>query len=60
MCGSRGKTDQEFDLNVETQAKLFYYEYGVDLMNAAIEGRMRFEKYTMYDLIMNYKKRFTI
>ena len=60
MCGSKGKTDQEFDLNIETQAKLFYYEYGIDLMNAAIEDRMKFEKYTMYDLIMNYKKRFTI
>ena len=60
ICGSRGKTEQTYDLNIETQAKLFYYDYVIDLVNAAIEGRMKFEKYTMYDLIMNYKKRFIV
>ena len=35
-----------------------YYEQCIDLLNASIEGRMYFDTYSMYDLIVNYKKRF--
>ena len=60
MTGSASKCDKVYNLNTETGAKCFYYDYVIDLLNAAIEDRMYFEKYGMYDLIMNYKKRFII
>ena len=50
----------DFDLNRENEQKRFWMEYGVDLRFSCIEERMKFEKYTMYDLIMNYKKFFNV
>lgn len=49
-----------YNLNTETGQKAFYYDHVIDLQNATIEGNVWFEKYTYYDLIMNYKKRFII
>ena len=60
MTASAAKCEKTYNLNTETGAKCFYYDYVIDLLNAAIEDRMYFEKYGMYDLIMNYKKRFII
>lgn len=60
MTNSRANVDKSYNLNTETGAKCFYYDYVIDLLNAAIEDKMYFEKYGMYDLVMNYKKRFTI
>ena len=60
MCSSRAKTDKVYNLNTETGARLFYYDFVIDFLEATIEERMTYEKYGMYDLIMNYKKRFTI
>lgn len=60
MCTARAKCPEEYDLNKEMEQKSFWYNWGIDLMSASIDGRMKFEKYTMYDLIVNYKKRFVI
>ena len=60
MTTARGKCPEEFDLNKEMEQKSFWYAWGIDLLSASIDGRMKFEKYTMYDLIVNYKKRFVI
>lgn len=50
----------EYDLNRENEQKRFWIEHGVDLRFSCIEEKMKFEKYTMYDLIMNYKKFFNV
>ena len=50
----------DFDLNRENEQKLFWMEYGVDLRYSCIEEKMKFEKYSMYDLIVNYKKFFNV
>lgn len=60
LCGSRHNGTEFYNLNEETEQKRFYYDHVLDLANASIEGRMTFEKYGMYDLIMNYKKRFVL
>lgn len=60
MCRSKHQKPDLYNLNEETEQKRFYYDHVLDLMNAAIENRMRFETYGMYDLIMNYKKRFVL
>ena len=60
ITGSRGKCQSCYDLDTETGSKAFYIDYGIMLINAAINGRCYFEKYSFYDLIMNYKKRFKV
>lgn len=60
MCSVKGKCPVKYDLDKEMGRRAFYYDYAIDLLNSCIEGRMQFEKYTMYDMIVNYKKRFNI
>lgn len=60
MTYSRSKCAVTYDLDKEMGQKAFYYDYVIDLINASIDGRMTFEKYSMYDMIINYKKRFKV
>ena len=48
-----------YDLNKENDQKYFYGAELFDLQEACIEDRMKFEKYSMYELVINYKKYFT-
>lgn len=45
----------DYDLNLENDQKRFYFEEVIDLQQACIEDRFKFQTYEMYDLIMNYK-----
>lgn len=49
-----------FDLSRENEQKRFWFEHVYELRNECIDGKMIFESYSMYDLIMNYKKIFNI
>ena len=49
-----------FNLARENEQKRFFNEYIWDLREACIEDKMQFTHYTMYDLIINYKKIFKI
>lgn len=49
-----------YDLNKENDQKLFFFEHGIDLKRECIEGNMKFQKYSMYDLLINYKKIFEV
>lgn len=60
MTDSPVKAPYDYNLDRETEAKRFYLEYGIDLYSACIDGRMLFKKYSMYDLIMNFKKLLTL
>lgn len=60
MTSTAAKTQFSYDLNRENEQKKFYYDYLLDLREACIEERFKFEKYSMYDLIINYKKYFDI
>ena len=60
MTFSKVKTDLFYDLNKENDQKAFWGDECQSLRCDCIEGRMKFEKYSMYDLIMNYKKYFKI
>ena len=60
MTYSRGPFKYEWDLNKENHQKLFWIEHGQELRVDCIEDKMKFEKYSMYDLIMNYKKFFNV
>ena len=54
------KCELKYNLNRENEQKAFYIEQQIDLRQACIEERVKFQSYTMYDLIMNYTKIFNI
>lgn len=60
MTYAKGPFMFDWDLNKENHQKLFWVEYGQELRVNCIEDNFKFEKYTMYDLIMNYKKFFSV
>lgn len=60
MCRSRAKCQLMYDIDKEMGQRLFYYDWVISLVSECMEGRMMFEAYSMYDLIVNYKKRFKI
>lgn len=60
MTYTRGAYQFEWDLNKENHQKLFWIEYAQELRVDCIEDHFKFEKYSMYDLIMNYKKFFSV
>lgn len=49
-----------FDLSRETEAERFYYDVLLLIRQESIEQRVLFESYTLYDIIMNYKKFYSI
>lgn len=59
MCESKTHCELNFNLNRENEQKAFY-EYQIDLRDSCIEERLKFQKYSMYDLIINYTKIFNI
>ncbi|MBR5004524.1 MAG: hypothetical protein IKY14_03575, partial [Erysipelotrichaceae bacterium] len=60
MCRSRTKCLFDYDLNRENEQKLFYINHQIDLRDECINEKMKFQKYSMYDLIINYTKIFNI
>lgn len=48
------------NLNIENDQKKFFLDYVSALRMATIEGKMKFQDFTMYDIIMNYKKYFEL
>lgn len=60
MTNTRHNSNNIYNLNREVEQKQFFNDYIFDLRNACIEGKFLFETFTMYDLILNYKKYFVI
>lgn len=60
MCYSPNKAIFDYDLEKENDQKLFYVTHYLQLDEALINGRMSFQKYSMYDIIKNYSKFFKI
>lgn len=58
MTTAKNKCPFEYNLDKEMDQRKFYVEHGIDLLSESIDGRMAFDTYSMYDLIINYKKRF--
>lgn len=56
MTSRPGQYMQSYDLDRENQQKKFYFDHVLQLREACINDRMLFEKYSMYDLIINYSK----
>ena len=50
----------DYNLDHENDQKRFYQEFGIDIRCACIENRVTFQKYSYYDLFINYKKFFDL
>lgn len=61
MCSTcSGKFRKHYDLDTDNGFRTFYRDYILDLQERTINGIMSYERYTMYDLIMNYKRYFRL
>ena len=61
MCESQTHHfDYDYDLSLENDQKRFYEEVYFTLRDACINDRFKFKAYSMYDLIINYKKYFNV
>lgn len=60
FSGSRHQAILEYNLDRENDQKRFYQEYGIDIRLACIENRVTFDKYSYYDMFINYKKYFSL
>lgn len=49
-----------YDLNRDADARKFFMEYVIDLREDYTDGRVLFQTYTMFDVIINFKKFFRI
>jgi hypothetical protein len=60
MSSHPGSYIQSYDLDRENQQKKFYFDHVLQLREACIEDRFLFERYSYYDLIINYTKFYDI
>lgn len=60
FCERKAKCVLNYDLNLENDQRRFYMEYAIDLRNDCADGYVKFSKYSMYDLLINYKKFFKL
>lgn len=62
ICSSRysDKNKPAYNLNLENDQKLFYIDYAIDLRSECINGKVKFNNYSLYDLIVNYHKFFKL
>lgn len=59
VCTSRGNPrDGTYNLNKDQDARRFYIEQQIDLKAEYIDGNVAFQTYTMYDVLINFKKFF--
>lgn len=52
------KCPVSLDLNRDNHIRKFYIKYCMDIQDACTEGHVQFSDYSLYDLIMNFDKRF--
>lgn len=60
LTSARAEVKDVYDLSKENDQRRFFLEYIRPLRESAIQGACMFEEYTMYDLIFNFKKIFSI
>lgn len=52
----KGQPIKSYDLDRENQQKRFYLDHGIELRRKTIDDRVKYNKYSYYDLIVNYTK----
>lgn len=57
---AKAKVSKHYNLSRENEQKKFYIDFVSDLREEVINDRFTFQEFTMYDLIVNYKKIFDL
>lgn len=57
---SYGHAKRSYDLDNSIDQSTFYYDIGIELRTALLDRKAVFESFSVYDLILNYKKHFKI
>lgn len=52
------KAPLQINLNRDNDIRMFYSKYCLDIQDACTSGHVKFSDYSLYDLIMNFDKRF--
>lgn len=60
VCDSFQKVNLSYNLDIEIECNEFYLTRCFELKNATIEGRVNYQSFSAYDLIMNFKKYYSI
>lgn len=60
VCKSRHNQGRCYNLQRENEQKAFYYDFIVDLRSRCIEDKVKFDSYSAYDLVVNYKNFFKV
>ena len=60
MCSTPARCQYDYNLDRENEQKKFWCDFVVDLREACVNEQFKFEKYSMYDLLMNYRKFFDV
>lgn len=60
ICKNKHQSDEIYNLNRENDQKRFFYDYVIDLRESCISDNVIFDSYVPYDLIINYRKYFTL
>lgn len=59
VCKSPGRYNNGlYDLNTDKDARRFYLEMQIDLKHEYIDGNVKFQTYTMFDVLINFRKFF--
>ena len=59
ICKQRSnKCPIYLDLDRDNHVRKFYIQYCMDIIDACTEGHVKFSDYSLYDLIINFDKRF--
>lgn len=56
MCRSKGKVDETYDMEIESDQRRFWQSWGILLRQEVTDGNMMFSDYSAYNLIYNFTK----
>lgn len=59
-CRAKANTQHHYNLSRENEQKKFWNDYVWQLRDECIEDKFTFSEFSMYDLIINYKKIFNL
>lgn len=59
VCDSKGDPrDGRYNLNSDRDIRAYFREFFMELKWAYVDGYVKFQRYTMYDVLINFKKFF--
>ena len=60
MCSSRAQGVDVYNLDEERDQRRYWLDYGIDFRQAVVDHAMFFQTYTMYNIVFNFTKLFSV